>query len=376
MSNYTTSTNNTIAEIDLSALKNNMNIITSITKGAKLLNILKANAYGHGIIEMAKASEKFKADAIGVATVEEGIKIRKSGVKIPIVVLFQHFKSESAEVCKYNLSPVISNSEFLSYYDKYLERYKNNSKLKVFIKVDTGLNRMGAKPEEVLDLAKKVLSCKNLILEGISTHYAAADIDDLKGRDFTKKQIKTFNDVINNLKSNKIKLNTIHSANSSAILSYKKTIFDMVRAGIILYGYPPENADKLKIKPVMEVKSKIVLIKKLKKGESVSYGMTWKANKDTKIALIPIGYADGIPRKLSNNWEVKIKDKYYPVRGRICMDLTMIEIFNDKINVEDEVLIFGNDKKLNAETMAKKSGTISHEILTNIGDRVKRIYKN
>ena len=376
MSNYTTSTNNTIAEIDLSALKNNMNIITSITKGAKLLNILKANAYGHGIIEMAKASEKFKADAIGVANVDEGIKIRKSGVKIPIVVLFQHFKSESAEVCKYNLSPVISNSEFLSYYDKYLERYKNNSKLKVFIKVDTGLNRMGAKPEEVLDLAKKVLSCKNLILEGISTHYAAADIDDLKGRDFTKKQIKTFNDVINNLKSNKIKLNTIHSANSSAILSYKKTIFDMVRAGIILYGYPPANADKLKIKPVMEVKSKIVLIKKLKKGESVSYGMTWKANKDTKIALIPIGYADGIPRKLSNNWEVKIKDKYYPVRGRICMDLTMIEIFNDKINVEDEVLIFGNDKKLNAETMAKKSGTISHEILTNIGDRVKRIYKN
>lgn len=376
MSNYTTSTNNTIAEIDLSALKNNMNIITSITKGAKLLNILKANAYGHGIIEMAKASEKFKVDAIGVATVEEGIKIRKSGVKIPIVVLFQHFKSESAEVCKYNLSPVISNADNLNYYDKYLERYKNNSKLKVFIKVDTGLNRMGAKPEEVLDLAKKVLSYKNLIFEGISTHYAAADIDDLKCKDFTKKQIKTFIEVINNLKSNKIKLNTIHSANSSAILSYKKTIFDMVRAGIILYGYPPANADKMKIKPVMEVKSKIVLIKKLKKGESVSYGMTWKANKDTKIALIPIGYADGIPRKVSNNWEVKIDGKYYPVRGRICMDLTMIEIFNDKINVEDEVLIFGNDKKLNAETMAKKSGTISHEILTNIGDRVKRIYKN
>ena len=372
MSNY----NNTIAEIDLSALKNNMNIIYSITKGAKLLNILKANAYGHGIIEMAKASEKFKTDAIGVATVEEGIKIRKSGVKIPIVVLFQHFKSESAEICKYNLSPVISSLDNLPYYDKYLRRYKSNSKLKVFIKVDTGLNRMGAKPEEVLDLSKKVLSYKNLTLEGISTHYAAADINDLKGKDFTNKQIKTFTEVINNLKSNKIKLNTIHSANSSAILSYKKARFDMVRAGIILYGYPPVNADKLRIKPVMEVKSKIVLIKNLKKGESVSYGMTWKANKDTKIALIPIGYADGIPRKLSNNWEVKINDKYYPVRGRICMDLTMVEIFDDKINIEDEVLIFGNDKKLNAETMAKRIETIPHEILVRIGKRVRRVYKD
>lgn len=373
MSNYK---NNTIAEINLSTLKNNMNIIKSITKGAKLLNILKANAYGHGIIEIAKASEKFKVDAIGVATVEEGIKIRKSGVKIPIIVLFQHFKSESAEICKYNLIPVISNSDNLPYYDKYLEKYKISSKLKVFIKVDTGLSRMGAKPEEVLDLAKKVLSYKNLILEGISTHYAAADMNDLKSKDFTKKQIKIFTNVINNLKSNKIKINTIHSANSSAILSYKKTIFDMVRAGIILYGYPPINAEKMKIKPVMELKSKIVLIKNLKKGESVSYGMTWKASKDTKIALIPIGYADGINRKLSNNWEVKINDKYYPVRGRICMDLTMVEIFNDKINVEDEVLIFGNDKKLNAETMAKKSNTISHEVLVNIGERVKRVYKD
>ena len=372
MSNY----NNTIAEIDLSVLKNNMNIITSITKGAKILNILKANAYGHGIIEIAKASEKFKADAIGVATVEEGIKIRKSGVKIPIVLLFQHFKSESAEICKYNLSPVISSSDNLPYYDKYLRRYKGNSKLKIFIKVDTGLNRMGAKPEEVLDLAKKVLSHKNLTLEGISTHYAAADMNDLKGKDFTNKQIKTFTEVINNLKSNKIKLNTIHSANSSAILSYKKARFDMVRAGIILYGYPTINTDKLEIKPVMELKSKIVLIKNLKKGESVSYGMTWKANKDTKIALIPIGYADGIPRKLSNNWEVKINDKYYPVRGRICMDLTMVEIFDDKINIEDEVLIFGNDKKLNAETMAKRIETIPHEILVRIGERVRRVYKD
>lgn len=369
MSNYT------IAEIDLSVLKNNINIISSIVKKTKILNILKANAYGHGIIEIAKASEKFKVDAIGVATVEEGIKIRKSGVKIPIIVLFQHFKSEFEEICNYNLSPTISNADFLPYYDNYMERFKGSLKLNVYIKIDTGLNRIGAKPEEALNLAKKVLSYKNLILEGISTHYASADMNDEESINFTKKQIITFNEVVNNLKENNIKVNIIHSANSAAILSYKESYFNMVRAGIILYGYPQIETN-LKIKPVMEVKSKIVLIKSLKKGESVSYGMTFKADKDTKIALIPIGYADGIPRKLSNNWNVKIKNKYYPVRGRICMDLMIIEIFDDKINIEDDVLIFGNDKELNAENMAKKSKTISYEILTNIGERVKRVYKD
>lgn len=365
----------TIAEIDLSTLKNNMDVISSITHGAKLLNVLKANAYGHGIIEIAKASEKFKVDAIGVATVEEGVKIRKSGIKVPIIVLFQHFKSEAEEVCKYNLTPIISNDECLPYYEKYMERYRGSLKIHVYIKVDTGLNRMGAKPEEVLDLAKKVLSCKNLVLEGINTHFAAADMKDSAGKDFTRKQIKTFNEVINNLKSNKIEVNTIHSANSAAILSYEESFFDMVRAGITLYGYPPVNTNA-DIKPFMEVKSKVVLIKKLKKGESVSYGMTWKADKDTKIALIPIGYADGISRKLSNNWEVKINNKYYPVRGRICMDLTIVEIFKGNVNVEDDVLIFGNDKKLNAETMAKRIETIPHEVLVRIGERVRRVYKD
>ena len=186
-----------------------------------------------------------------------------------------------------------------------MERFKGSLKLNVYIKIDTGLNRIGVKPEEALNLAKKVLSYKNLILEGISTHYASADMNDEESINFTKKQIITFNEVVNNLKENNIKVNIIHSANSAAILSYKESYFNMVRAGIILYGYP-QIEKNLKIKPVMEVKSKIVLIKSLKKGESVSYGMTFKADKDTKIALIPIGYADGIPIKLSNNWNVKI----------------------------------------------------------------------
>ena len=364
--------NYTIAEIDLSVLQSNMKIIKSIADGVKVLNIVKANAYGHGIVEISKASEQFGADALGVANVQEGVKIREAGVKLPILVLFQHFKDESDLVCKYILNPIISNDECLDEYDKYLK--KNGGSLNLYIKVDTGLNRMGARPEDVLELSKKVLSYDTLNIEGINTHYAAADMKDEHSKEFTNNQINIFNEVLNNLNKNGINIKNAHTANSAALISYKNTYFDMVRAGIILYGYTDSFYD-LGIKPILSLKSHVVLVRNIKKGESISYGMTWTAQKDTKVAVIPIGYADGVPRKLSNNWEVKINDKYYPLRGMVCMDSIIAEIGNDNIKIGDEVLIFGNDKKLNADTLADKAGTISHEILVNIGERVKRIYK-
>ncbi|WP_295153867.1 alanine racemase [uncultured Brachyspira sp.] len=362
----------TIAEINLSVLCRNMEIIKSLSNGVKVLSIVKANAYGHGLIEISKYLEKFGANALGVANVEEGIKIREAGVKLPILVLFQHFKDESDLVCKYNLNPIISNDECLEYYDKYLK--KNGGTLNIYIKVDTGLNRMGAKPEDVLSLSKKVLSYGTLNIEGISTHYAAADMEDNYSKEFTNKQINIFNEVLDTLNKNSINIKNVHTANSAALISYKNTYFDMVRAGIILYGYTNSFYD-LGIKPVLNLKSNVVLVRNIKKGESISYGMTWTAQKDTKAAVIPIGYADGVSRKLSNNWEVKINGKYYPLRGRVCMDSIVAEIFNDNINIGDEVLIFGDDKRLNADTLAERIGSISHEVLVNIGERVKRVYK-
>ena len=366
MSNYT------IAEIDLSLFNNNIKIIRSIANGVKLHKIVKADAYGHGIVEISRASEKFGADILGVATVEEGIKIREAGIKLPIIVLFQNFKDEAELICKYNLMPVISNDECLEYYDRYLK--KHGALLKIYIKVDTGLNRMGARPEEVLPLARKVLSYDTLTIEGINTHYAAADMRDEYSKEFTNNQIKIFNEVMLNLRNNGIKINNAHTANSAALLSYKDTYFDIVRAGIILYGYTYDSYD-LGIKPILNLKSKVLLIRKIKKGESISYGMTWRADKDTNVAVVPIGYADGIPRKLSNNWEVKIKGKYYPLRGRVCMDSIIVDIGNDDIKTEDEVLIFGNDERINANTLAKRIESISHEVLVNIGERVTRVYK-
>ena len=362
------------AEIDLKLLENNIQIIRSMTKNIKLLTIVKANAYGHGIVEMSKQLERLNADALGVATVEEGVKIREAGIKIPIVVLFQHFRNESEDVCKYDLTPIISSCECLDEYDRFLKKY--NKKLKLHIKVDTGLNRMGVKPKEVLDLAKKVLSYNTLEIDGINTHYAASDTFDDVSKEFTERQIRIFSEVLDNLKTNGIKINNAHTANSAALLYYKNAYFDMVRAGIVVYGYT-EKLHDFGFKPILNLKSRIVLTRKIKKDETVSYGMTWKANKDTKIALIPIGYADGLSRKLSNNWEVKIKDKYYPIRGKICMDIIMADIGNnDNIKEEDEVLIFGDDERLNANTMANKIDSISHEVLVRIGERVKRVYKN
>ncbi|MEI0530531.1 alanine racemase [Brachyspira pilosicoli] len=365
---------NNIAEIDLKALENNIRIIRSMTGNIKLLTIVKANAYGHGIVEISKELEKLNVDALGVATVEEGIKIRESGIKIPIVILFQHFRNESEYVCRYNLTPIISNAECLDDYDKFLK--KNDKKLKLYIKVDTGLNRMGVKPKDVLNLAKKVLSYNTLEIEGINTHYAASDMFDDASKEFTENQIRIFNEVLNNLKTNGIKINNAHTANSAALLYYKNAYFDMVRAGIVVYGYTDKLHD-FGFKPILNLKSKVILIRKIKKNETVSYGMTWKADKDTNIAVIPIGYADGLSRKLSNNWEVKINGKYYPIIGKICMDIMMADIGNtDNIKEEDEVLIFGDDEKLNANTMAKKIESISHEVLVRIGERVKRVYKD
>lgn len=363
-----------IAEIDLKALENNIKIIRSMTGKTKLLAVVKANAYGHGIVEISKELEKLNVDALGVATVEEGVKIREAKNKKPIVVLFQHFRDESEYICKYDLTPIISNAECLDDYDKFLK--KHDKKLKLYIKVDTGLNRMGAKPKDVLNLAKKVSSYNTLEIEGINTHYAASDMFDDASKEFTENQIKVFSDVLNELKTNGIKINNAHTANSAALLYYKNAYFDMVRAGIVLYGYT-EKLHDFGFKPILNLKSKIILTRKIKRNETVSYGMTWKANKDTNIAVVPIGYADGLSRKLSNNWEVKINGKYYPIVGKICMDIMMVDIGNENnIKEEDEVLIFGNDERLNANTMAKKIDSISHEVLVRIGERVKRVYRD
>lgn len=363
----------TIAEINLNSFDNNIRLIREIAKKSKLIFVVKANAYGHGIVSISEAAIKANVDALAVATVNEGVKIRQGGITAPIILLFQHSKSESELVCHYNLIPIISDSLCLPYYEDYLKRYKKI--LNVYLKVDTGLGRMGVNPEEILDFAKKVLSYEHIKIDGISTHFASADGDDLRSVSFTKNQIISFRKTIDILKSNSIEIKNIHAANSAATLAYPEAHFNSIRFGLAGYGYSPNISKNPGLKPVMSLKSKVTLVKKIKKGSSVSYGMTWTADRETKIAVIPIGYADGFSRRFSNNGELKIKEKYYPIIGRVCMDETIIDVGNDNVYAEDEVLIFGDDERLNARTLSERmEGSIPYEILTSVGERVERVY--
>ena len=361
------------ANINLKALEHNLDAIHGcIERDTKIIAVVKADGYGHGAVPLAEVMEQ-REDIWGyaVATPEEAEELYSNGIKKPILILGYTFPEYDEQIVKEGLRPAVFSLERAKQLSE--EALRQNKECKIHIKLDTGMSRIGFQvTEQSADEIAQIAALPNIIIEGIFTHFSKADETD---KTFTKKQADTYEQMITWLKDRQIEIPIHHVSNSAGIVDLPEYNKDIVRAGIILYGYPQIETN-LKIKPVMEVKSKIVLIKSLKKGESVSYGMTFKADKDTKIALIPIGYADGIPRKLSNNWNVKIKNKYYPVRGRICMDLMIIEIFDDKINIEDDVLIFGNDKELNAENMAKKSETISYEILTNIGERVKRVYKD
>lgn len=362
----------TIAEINLTVFENNIKKIKNIAKAVRTVLVVKANAYGHGIVPMSFAGLRAGVDALGVATVNEGVTLRENGVTAPILVLFQHSISESELVCYYNLTPIVSNNSSLPYYQNYCKRM--NKKMNIYVKVDTGLSRMGVRSEEVLGFAKDILSHDCLSIHGITTHFAASDGRDEEAIEYTKNQIRLFNCAIDSLKSNNIDIKDIQAANSAATLFLPEAYFNTVRFGLAAYGYIPEDLENPSLEPVMSFKSKVLVTKSIKKGDSVSYSMTYKASKDTRIAVVPVGYSDGLPRAFSNKGKVKIKDKYYPIVGRICMDSTIIDIGSDNINLEDEVLIFGNDEILNAQTLAEQLDTIPHEIIAGIGARVHRVY--
>lgn len=363
----------TAAYVDLGVLKNNIKKIKLFAAKTKTCLVVKANAYGHGITQISSVAASAGVDALSVATVDEGVMIREMGVTLPIIVLFQHSKGESEAVCHYNLTPVISSDATIPYYEDYCKRH--NRKMKVHIKVDTGLSRMGVFLEEVSDFAKSILRYKHIEIEGVSTHLAAADSDEEKLLNYTKEQIDKFMTALKLLEKNKIKVKICHASNSASTLSKAAVHFNMIRFGLAAYGYSPNKNNNIDLHPALSLRSKVLVIKNIKSGTAASYGATWKAKKDTTLAVIPIGYADGLSRSFSNKGKVKIKDKYYNIVGRVCMDQTIIEIGkNSGIEIEDDVLIYGDDSVLNAQTLARTINTIPYEILTSITERVPRVY--
>lgn len=366
----------TRAEVDLSALTHNYRALRQLAPpSVKLLAVVKADAYGHGAIPVATRLQLLGADLFGVARCSEGVELRRGGITRPIVVLSGVYQEEAEEVLQYNLTPMIyrmEEAEALS-----VQAGKWGKRLPVHIKVDTGMGRIGLLPEEVPPFADRLRRLPHLQIEGIASHLSTADEEDPS---FSQQQIDRFNWVIEMLRRIDIVPPYRHIANSAALVKLPSAHFNLVRPGIMLYGsYPsPTLKGVVALRQVMSWKSRIADIRRLPKGHPVSYGRTFVAQRPSLIAAVPVGYADGYHRLLSNRGAVLIRGKRAPVVGRVCMDWTMVDVTEiEGAAVGDEVVLLGGqgDEVITAEEMGGWIGTISYEILCSVGKRVERIYK-
>lgn len=368
----------TWAEIDLEALKNNItNIKKYVGENVQILAVIKADAYGHGAVKCAEIMLANGVSRLAAAFTDEAVQLREHGISAPIQLLGYTSRSDYHTLVEYNIIPAI-----FSYDDACVLSdiaLKHNQKQKIHIKLDTGMNRIGfnaSSPETTEDI-KKISELEGIEIEGIFTHFACADTDDDQ---YTYMQFEKFMHIVDELEKMNIHIPLKHVCNSAAIIKHKNMHLNMVRPGIINYGLKPSecvNTDILKLKPVMSIKTSVSRIHYINKGEKISYGATFEADKKMKIATVPIGYADGFIRAFSGKTPVIAGGEYADIVGRICMDQCMIDVTSvNNINVGDEVTIIGecSGKCISADEAAEKIGTIGYEIVCLVGKRVPRVY--
>jgi alanine racemase len=332
--------------------------------------VVKADGYGHGSVAVSWIALKNGANYLGVATPEEGQQLREAGINAPILVLGLIQPEEAYKVADFNLEQTICSFEFA----KELNQIAANTgtRINVHIKLDTGMGRVGLVPKDVLTFVKMVSRLKHLDVKGIFSHFSCADEVD---KTSARKQIEIFKRLLRDIEASGIKIPKKHIANSAGILDLPESYFDLVRPGIMIYGLYPSNevSHSIELKPAMTLMTKVIFVKRVPPGCPISYGRTFITQKETIVATLPVGYADGYNRLLSGQGEVLIKGRRVPLIGRICMDMCMIDVSNLK-NVQpgDEVVLFG--KGLPVDEIAKKIGTINYEVVCAIGKRVPRVY--
>ena len=366
----------TWVEINLDALESNYNAVReALPENTKILAVVKANAYGHGAIGVAKFLEN-KVDYLAVAATDEALEIRKNGVNCPILILGHIPYGDYDNIVKYNITPTISDFYEAELLSKAAVKAGVTSPL--HIAVDTGMNRIGfrcdkASVEEII----KIRNLPNVKIEGVFSHLAAADMLD---KAYTKMQAEKFDDFVSKLENAEINAPIKHLYNSAAIADLEKK-YDMVRQGIILYGLRPSDEVEFNNivvpQPVMSMKTRVVQVKTLPAGESISYGCTYTTEKETRVATLCAGYADGVTRVLSNNGEVLIRGKRAKIIGRVCMDQFMVDVTAiPDVEEGDTATIFGTDgdETISVDEIAKKANTINYEIICNINSRVTRVY--
>ncbi|MHB8065239.1 MAG: alanine racemase [Ruminiclostridium sp.] len=366
------------AEINLDNIAHNIREIRRITnKNVEIMGAVKADAYGHGVMEVAKTLLDNGATRLAVSMLDEAIQLRRNGISAPILILGYTDPVRANEIIENDVTQSVFSQELAQSLSE--EAVKQSKKVKIHIKIDTGMSRIGFLPG--YSAVKNVIEINhlpNIIIEGLFTHFATADEKD---REFTLTQFERFMSICSELQRIGIHIPVKHCANSGGIIGYPEMHLDMVRPGIILYGmYPSEDVDKTRIdlKPAMTLKANVILVKDIEKNTSISYGRIFTTKETSRIATIPIGYADGYSRMLSNKGKVLIHEQYAPVVGRICMDQCMVDVtnLNCDVKVGDEVVLIGaqGDNLITAEEVAQSIGMINYELVCNVGKRIPRAF--
>lgn len=363
----------TRVEVDLRLLKENFRKVKKHVGSARIMPVLKANAYGHGLVRIAQLYQEMNVDYLGVAVVEEGILLREYGINIPILVLGGVWGNQIPLFLKNDLAITASSIDKLKQIEETAEQLK--IKAKVHLKIDTGMERLGVHYYNAERFLKEAYKCKHIFVEGVYSHFANSDSTDLT---HTKLQHERFLEVLSFFDKHSFKPPIRHISNSGAVLQFPEANLDMIRPGILLYGvYPSKEIKKsIIVKPALRWKSLVVYFKVITPNHPVGYGLTWQTDRNVRAVTIPVGYGDGYFRSMTGKAKVIIRGEKFPVVGRISMDQIIVNIGQGTAYNGDEVILLGADGKnsITCEDLAEWAGTIPYEILTNINTRVPRIY--
>ena len=364
----------TAAVVDLGALSHNYRELKKRSGDRKVLAVVKAQAYGHGALPVARRLIDLGADMLGVALVEEGKELREAGIQAPVLLMGALFPEQADEIVRLRLVPVVQSLALVhALSDAALRR---NSVVNVHVKVDTGMGRIGLGPDDVPEFIDAVTRLGGIRVEGLMTHFADADLRD---KAFASVQMDHFEGLVKALEGRGISVPLRHAANSAAVLDYQRALFTMVRPGLMLYGYDPleGGSSGADLQPVLSLITRIAFLKRVPAGTPISYGRTFVTKRESRIATIPVGYADGYSRGLSNTGEAIVRGLRAPVAGRVCMDMTMLDVTDvPDVKEDDEVVLIGSQdgESVTADEIARKTGTIPYEVLCGIGARVPRVY--
>ncbi len=365
----------TVAEVDTSAIADNIRAIRGkVGPGIKIMPAVKADGYGHGAIETSRACLAGGADALCVACVEEALELREAGFDVPILILGCSGLDAAETIVDADISATVCDIEFAkAVSDAAAKQGKTAS---IHVKVDTGMGRIGVPAEAAVDFVRELTNLSAVRIDGIFTHFPTSDEAD---RSFTLSQISTFRKILGGLKSQRLPVPMAHTSNSGGILAFPEAAFDAVRPGIIIYGVYPssEVVHSIPLREAMTLKTRVAFLKTVEVGTTVSYGRTFTAKRRSKIATLPIGYADGYYRLLSNNGEALVRGVIAPVVGRICMDQCLLDVTDAPgVEVGDEVVLYGGGcEKLNFTHIAERIGTTPHELPCMLSKRVPRRYR-